>query len=222
MYRISSIITSLLLLAFLFVPNHGQTLPQQSSQVPISYGLLIDTSGSLRGRMDYVIAVGKAIVNSNKNDDETFLVRFVDSDKIQKVQDFTKDKTKLSNLMDEFYVEGGLSAITDAVYYSAQYLADKSKDTNRRHALVLITDGYDRNSYYRPEKLLTLLKEKNIRVYVIGFTALVKKDSPKAYDKAVLYLETLAQETGGRAYFPKNKSELENNTIELFDVMREP
>jgi VWFA-related protein len=202
-----------------------QTATQPGSQTPpevsLTYGLVVDNSGSLRSQIDYVLAVGKAIVNNNKRDDTTFLVRFVNSDKIQRVKDFTKDKTSLTKAIDEFAVEGGLSAINDAVYDSAQYLADKSKDTNR-HALILITDGYDRNSYFRTDKVISYLKDKNIRLYVIAFTGMVKRDSQESYDRARLYLETLAKESRGRAYFPNNRSELETNTRELIGIMRQP
>ena len=58
-------------------------------EVPISYGLAVDTSGSLRTQLQSVIDAGKTIINSNKPGDETFLVRFISSDNIETVQDFT-------------------------------------------------------------------------------------------------------------------------------------
>src|SRR6185369_11990728 len=56
-------------------------------EVPISYGLAVDTSGSLRSQLPTVIEAGKTIINSNRQGDETFLVRFISSDKIETVQD---------------------------------------------------------------------------------------------------------------------------------------
>ncbi len=61
-------------------------------EVPISYGLAIDTSQSLRSQIQAVIDAGKTIVNSNKPGDETFLVRFISSDKIETKQDFTANR----------------------------------------------------------------------------------------------------------------------------------
>ena len=61
-------------------------------EVPISYGLAVDTSGSLRSQLQSVIDHGKTIINSNKQGDETFLVRFISSDNIETVQDFTAKK----------------------------------------------------------------------------------------------------------------------------------
>src|SRR5262249_32006610 len=57
-------------------------------EVPISYGLAVDSSGSLRSQLQSVIDAGKIIVNSNKKGDETFLMRFISSDKIETMQDF--------------------------------------------------------------------------------------------------------------------------------------
>src|SRR5688572_4554192 len=64
-------------------------------EVPISYGLAVDTSGSLRSQLQSVIDAGKSIINANKPGDETFLVRFISSDKIETVQDFTANKEML-------------------------------------------------------------------------------------------------------------------------------
>jgi len=70
--------------------------------VPISYGLAVDTSGSLRSQLQSVIDAGKTIINSNKRGDETFLVRFISSDKIETVQDFTDNKEALMDGLDSF------------------------------------------------------------------------------------------------------------------------
>jgi len=92
-------------------------------EVPISYGLAVDTSGSLRAQLQSVIDAGKTIINSNKSGDETFLVRFISSDKIETVQDFTPDKELLMDGLDSLYVEGGQTAIIDAVYLTAEHVA---------------------------------------------------------------------------------------------------
>ena len=52
-------------------------------EVPISYGLAVDTSGSLRTQLQSVIDAGKTIINANKDGDETFLVRFIGKDKTE-------------------------------------------------------------------------------------------------------------------------------------------
>jgi len=131
-------------------------------EVPISYGLAVDTSGSLRSQLQAVIDAGKTIINSNKAGDETFLARFISSDKIETVQDFTANKDSLMDGLDDLYIEGGQTAIVDAVYVTAEHVAEYKKgDDNdrRRRALILITDGEDRSSVYTQEKLLARLRE---------------------------------------------------------------
>src|SRR5258706_9725181 len=82
-------------------------------EVPVMYGLAVDTSGSLRPAFEQVINAGKAIINSNKKGDETFLERFISSDKIETVQDFTANKDALMDGLDTLYIEGGQTAVID-------------------------------------------------------------------------------------------------------------
>jgi Ca-activated chloride channel family protein len=184
-------------------------------EVPISYGLAVDTSGSLRTQLTSVIDAAKTIINSNKAGDETFLVRFISSDKIETVQDFTSSKDLLLDGMDNLYVEGGQTAIIDAVYLSAEHVAEYKKgDDNdrRRRALILVTDGEDRNSFYKEPQLFQRLREEDVQIYVIGFVNELDKDagfirkSPR--DKAINLINKLATESGGRAFFPQSLSEL--------------
>jgi Ca-activated chloride channel family protein len=184
-------------------------------EVPISYGLAVDTSGSLRSQLQSVIDAGKTIVNSNRKGDETFLVRFISSDKIETVQDFTANQELLIDGLDSLYVEGGQTAVIDAVYLTADHVAEYKKgDDNdrRRRALIVITDGEDRNSFYPQEKLFARLREADVQIFVIGFVNELDKEgglirkSPR--DKAVNLINKLATETGGRAFFPQSLSEL--------------
>ena len=57
-------------------------------EVPVIYGLAVDTSGSVRPQFQQIIDAAKTIINSNKKGDETFIERFISSDKIETVQDF--------------------------------------------------------------------------------------------------------------------------------------
>jgi VWFA-related protein len=141
-------------------------------EVPVSYGLAIDTSGSLRSQLAQVIEAGKVIINSNKPGDETFLVRFISSDKIEQVLDFTSNTEDLIDSLDTFYTEGGQTAIVDAVYVSAEHVAQYKKgdaDDRRRRALIVVTDGEDRGSQYKQEELFERLREEDVQIYVIGF-----------------------------------------------------
>jgi Ca-activated chloride channel homolog len=196
-------------------------------EVPISYGLAVDTSGSLRAQLATVIDAGKAIINSNKPGDETFLVRFVGRDNTETVQDFTPNKEALMDALDNMYIEGGQSAVVDAVYLSAEHVAEYQKGTQndrRRRALIVITDGEDRNSFYNQEQLFGRLREEDVQIFVIGFVNELDKEagfirkSPR--EKAVTLINKLASETGGRAFFPESLSELPGIANEIIRDLR--
>ena len=75
------------------------------SEVPTNYALVIDNSGSMRLQLDKVIEAGKIIVNTNRPDDETSIIRFVDSEKIEVTQDFTASKPDILESLDNLFIE---------------------------------------------------------------------------------------------------------------------
>ena len=184
-------------------------------EVPVMYGLAVDTSGSLRPAFEQVINAAKAIINSNKKGDETFIERFISSDKIETIQDFTANQDALMDGLDTLYIEGGQTAVIDGIYLAAEHVAAYKKsgdDDRRRRALIVVTDGEDRASYYTQTQLFQRLREEDVQIFVIGFVSeldaekgLIRK-SPR--DNAVNLLNKLASETGGRAFFPQSISEL--------------
>lgn len=207
------------------VPQTIETFTRE--EVPISYGLAVDTSGSLRSQLQSVIDAGKTIINANRHGDETFLVRFISSDKIETVQDFTASKELLMDGLDSFYVEGGQTAIIDAVYLSAEHVSEYKKGDEgdrRRRALIVITDGEDRNSFYKQEQLFSKLREEDVQIFVIGFVNELDKEaglirkSPR--EKAVTLINKLATETGGRAFFPESIADLPQIAGEIIRDLR--
>lgn len=199
-----------LLAAFSFAQSKNET--RQTALSAVSYGIVVDNSGSYRRLLESVIDASKDIVEENKTDDETFLVRFVDSDKIKVLQDFTDSKPLLRDAADEMFIEGGQTAILDAVYFSAKYLAEKAKsDANRKKALVLITDGEDLKSEVKSEELLKYLREQQIKVFAIALAD--EKVSQKVLDK-------LTKETGGKKYLPKTRNEIPEIIKELANAIR--
>ena len=178
-------------------------------------------------RLQSVIDAGKAIINSNKSGDETFLERFISSDKIEIVQDFTGSTDLLLDGLDNLYVEGGQTAVIDGVYLAVEHLAKYKKgDDNdrRRRALIVITDGEDRDSFYKQDQLFARLREEDVQIYVIGFVNELEKDGgfirKSTREKAVNLLNKLATETGGRGFFPQSLSELPNIAKEIVRDLR--
>ena len=140
--------------------------------MPVSYGIIVDNSGTVRPYMGTLILTTKAIVRHNKTQDRTFLDRFVGRDKIERLQDLTEDTEKISNAADDFYSEGGQTALIDALYQSADYLANSTKDDvpNRRLSLIVVSDGDERASKHKYDELIKLSADNKIAIYSIGFS----------------------------------------------------
>lgn len=203
--------------------NEPQTISFFSKEdVPVSYGLLIDSSGSLRQQFPKIIGAGKLIVSGGGPSDEGFLVRFISGDKINLVHDFTADKAVLLDRIGSFETEGGQTAVIDALYQSAVHLAKHKPEedvTRQRRALILVSDGEERGSRMRQEELIEFLRKSDIQVFIIGLVkdldsegSFIRK-SPRV--KAVALLEELAKETGGRAFLPESPSEMRDAALEL-------
>ena len=196
------------------------------SEVPTNYSLVIDNSGSLRFQIGEVIEASKIIVNTNRPTDETSVIRFVSSDKIEILQDFTASKDDLDYALENLFIEGGRTAIIDAVYLAVQRISEyESADMDRkRRALVLVSDGEDVNSYYNSKQLLDLLKETDVQIYAVGFINELDDRggfiSKSAKSKAKSFLTELATQTGGKAYFPDSVSELPEIARDIGSEMR--
>lgn len=196
------------------------------SEVPTNYSLVIDNSGSLRMLLDRVIEASKIIVATNRSDDETSIIRFVSSDKIEVKQDFTSDRELLDDALESLYIEGGQTAIIDAVYLAAEAVSEyeKTDRERKRRAIILVTDGEDRDSFYKENQLYELLREIDVQIYVIGFISELSSEggfitrSPQA--KAKAFLERLTKETGGKAYFPRGIGELNGIAREIGSELR--
>ena len=212
---------------------YEDNVPQQIeffsfSEVPTNYGIVIDNSGSLRQQLDKVIEAGKILVNTNRPADETMIIRFVSRDKITIEQNFTSNKTDLNDSLDNLFIEGGQTAIIDAVYLAAEkvseYEKDRGKDDRKRRALIVVSDGEDRDSYYSEAQLFEMLRETDVQIYTIGFVNELSKDggfiSKSPQGKAKALLERLATETGGKAYFPNNAAELAGLAKEIASELR--
>ncbi|HEY8561693.1 MAG TPA: VWA domain-containing protein [Pyrinomonadaceae bacterium] len=199
------------------------------TQVPIFNALVIDNSRSLRAQLAQVVEAGKIIVATNQPQDEASVVRFVSADKIEVVQDFTPNKNMINNALDNLYVEGGQTAIIDAVYKTAQmvqaYQNSQKKEDVKLRTLILVSDGEDRGSIYDERLLFDLLRKSFVQIYAIGFTNdLSDVPDPETgvsrRQKARAFLTRLATETGGKVYFPDSLDQLGKIAHEITDELR--
>ena len=199
------------------------------TEVPIFNALVIDNSRSLRTQLQKVVEAGKILVSANKPQDEATVVRFVSADKIEVVQEFTANKTLINNALDNLFIEGGQTAIIDAVYKAAQmvqkYQNSEKKEDVKLRTLILVSDGDDRGSLYDERLLFELLRNSFVQIYAVGFTGDLS-DVPDAEtgvsrrQKARDFLTRLAQETGGKVYFPDSIEQLGKIAIEISAELR--
>lgn len=191
---------------------------------PVDLGLLIDASGSVRSLIESIVEAARLVVVNRRPEDETFIERFVSTNKIQRLQDFTSDADVLTRAITQIYIESGQSAIIDAVYTGAHYVAEHNRNADRRKAVVLFTDGEDRLSTTKIEKLLSLLRGGKVQVFVIGLTLDLDKNGTStrlsSRDKAEKLLSTMAEESGGRVFFPKDRTELVDSIMQIVHDLR--
>lgn len=208
--------------------SRGQNDAREARETTrLDYGLVIDCSMSLRAQLPFMIDIGKTIVNGNRLNDKTFLVRFISTNKIETIVPLTNDKSEIIDGLENLYVEGGLTAITDGLRVSTEYLltqqtASVDASMARSKALILITDGEDRTDKTKLNGVLATLREKKVRVYVIGLSAELKSDKGnKTYESAVKFLKSIADATDGHAFFPETRDDFAKDTNELFRLMRQ-
>ena len=192
---------------------------------PIDLVLAIDSSGSVRSLFLTVLESARVIVANRRPEDEILVERFIGSEKIESMQDFTRDGKLLLTAIDKFFIEKGQSAVIDALYVAANAFAKFNKTgTDRRKVVVIITDGEDRNSFYKQEQLVKFLHQTGVQVFALGLVTELDKQaglirlSPR--DKAEKLLQTVTSETGGRVFFPRNKTELLDSLQQLITDLR--
>lgn len=195
-----------------------QTITSVSrTEAPMINALVIDNSRSLRTQLKSIIEAGKIIVGTNRAADETAVIRFVGADKIEVVRDFTANKSALADGLDNLFVEGGQTAIVDAVFTAAKKIEERQnsarRDDIRLRALILVSDGDDRASAHSEAELFDLLRKSQVQIYAVGFVNNLSNQPNAASGanrrgKAESFLTRLSEETGGRAFFPDSIEQL--------------
>jgi len=178
-------------------------------QNALSVGFVMDNTGSMKNQFGKMEAAAAEFVKNLRPQDEAFVVRFVDSDTVEVTQDWTADKAALKDALANMYIEGGKSAVIDALYLSAEkMLAREQADLSKRCALILFSDGDERDSYYEAKELFALLKGSDVQIFGVGLTQDLS-DKKNEYTKkknsktnAENLINRLALQTGGAAFFP--------------------
>jgi Ca-activated chloride channel homolog len=183
--------------------------------LPVSLGLLIDSSGSMYDKRAAVDKASLDFVKLSNPQDEEFLVDFSWEAFID--QDFTNNIDKLQQGLSFIKSSGG-TAIYDALVASADYLAKNAK--HPKQVLLVITDGEDNASSATLEQTIRRIQDLDGPViYCVGL--LFGEDTDKRESRhARRVLETLAEQTGGAAYFPKGLKDVDAVAAEVAQDIR--
>ena len=131
-------------------------------RVPVSLGIIFDTSGSMIDKIDGVRDAVDHFVGSVAPGDEIFLVQF--SDGAEVVQDFTDDRRRILRAVEDLDPRGG-TALYDAVFLGLQRVA---QGRHRKRALMLLTDGNDTSSDVSLRDALDAARKSEVIVYALG------------------------------------------------------
>lgn len=176
---------------------------------PLTVGFVIDASGSVRRILNYLIDSAKLVAEGMKPGDEAFVARFVGPEQFQIKEPMTTDRGSIEDALDDIYVEGGQTAVHDALDKALTYLEEnRTGDAKaRRGVLVLVTDGEDRDSKIKDAKtILARVRQSNVQIFVLGLTKFSGLQSSGS--RATSLLNGLAEQSGGRVFFPASASGL--------------
>lgn len=179
-----------------------------SEDVPISVGVILDVSGSMKDKIATAVDAAGTFLKSGSPDDEYFLSVF--SNKPQVISDFTTDITKLQSKL-LFTQAKGMTAMYDAVYLGLERLKEGG---NPKKALLLITDGEDNQSRYTFSQVRDFVKEQDVQIYAIGIVDDWSSQLSSGRTGRAL-VEELSAITGGQAFFPNSVYELEDITTKI-------
>jgi VWFA-related protein len=184
--------------------------------LPVSLGILIDSSGSMYDKRAAVDAASLDLVRLSNRQDEAFLVDFSSEAYID--QDFTGDINKLQQGLTYVKSSGG-TALYDAVIASADYLAKNGK--RPKQVILLVTDGDDNASSATLEQAIRRVQELDgPAIYCIGL--LFGEDVSRSESRhAKQVLTELAEQTGGEAYFPRALKDVDALAREVAQDIRQ-
>jgi Ca-activated chloride channel family protein len=163
---------------------------------PALFAFLVDGSQSMALRSEVVRIAAARLLGSLGADDQVVIAPF--SRTITSVTGPTLDRQTALEAISAIRHKGG-TAILDAVGETARLLSGST----RRKAVVLITDGYDEHSETGFDATIEKLKGSGITLYVIGMGGIAGISL-----KGERLLERLSEETGGRAWFPRDELQL--------------
>ena len=208
-------LTRVCAIAFLTLATSALTIAQDKPKT--SYGLLLDSTGSMRSQFGTVLEIGKAVVHQTVahgpisifNFESQGIGRESKAVPVLRIEQ-SQDEARLNRTIDGLYLEGGQTTLLDAIQFISDRLQEWAPDSEK--VIVVVSDGEDRVSKVKSKDLIQQLKERQIKVFAVG---LVRELESEKRPKATKLLTTLTGETGGRAVLPKGSVNIQDVVKEL-------
>jgi Ca-activated chloride channel homolog len=194
-------------------PQHIVNFSQQTD-LPLQLGLLIDTSGSVRGRFQFEqdAAVGFLQHTLRPHYDRAFVMGFSGRNKV--VQDFTDNVSLLATGIQNLQAGGG-TALYQAIYNACkERLLRDDSDRPVRRALVIVSDGEDNQSEVSKTQAIEMAQRAQVLIYTIS------TDDSGLILRGDKILQQLADATGGRAFFPFKMKDIKSSFSAIEDELR--
>ena len=180
--------------------------------VPISLGIIVDNSGSMREKRQKVEIASVDLVKASNPHDEVFIVNFNDEAYLD--VEFTNDVKKMEEGIARIDSRGG-TAMREAISMSIDYLKEKGK--NHKKVLLVVTDGNDNASTIGLERLIDRARQSEVLIFAIGLLDEEERHEAKAAMRA---LNALARESGGLAFYPKGVGETDAIALQVAHEIR--
>lgn len=180
----------------------------QFQDLPVSIGILVDNSGSMRDKRAAVNTAALDLVKASNPQDTAFIVNF--SDKAYLDQTLTSNLDALEKGLSHFDSRS-TTALYDAVVASANELARHAKQP--KQVVLIITDGADNASRETLEQAIR--RVQNLGGPVVYSIGMLFGDDKKESQMARSALETVSAETGGIAYFPDSLQDVDGIAQEV-------
>jgi Ca-activated chloride channel homolog len=175
---------------------------------PASIGIIFDTSSSMRDKLDRAREALKAFIETSHRSDDFFLIPF--DYRAYLIAKSTDGETALRELSE--IEAGGSTALYDAAYFGVESV---NQGRYKKRALLIISDGEDNSSRYSFKDLRSLLKESDVTVYCIGIVNRYGAFGDHIDEEGRMILTDIAKMTGGKAFFPRLNSELDEAVVRI-------
>jgi Ca-activated chloride channel homolog len=189
------------------------------TNLPIALAILLDTSASMETKLAVAQEAAVGFAKRLRKQDLAEVVSF--DSRVIVLQSFTNSAAELEQAIRKTS-PGGSTSLNNAVYIALKDLKKvvaKSADEVRRQAIVVLSDGEDTSSLLPFEEVRDLAKRSETAIYTIGLKVDEGASSARGFKEAEFVMRQFAQETGGRAFFPTQISELANIYGQISDEL---